>query len=66
MFWLIRQVFILLSSLNGFLPTKWVLLNNEPFMNNPSTCICILPTKCVLLNNEPYMNNLSTCICECE
>ena len=53
MFWLIKQVFIVLLNFNGSLATKCVSQNNEPFTIRPT--LIHLNLTPVELNYYPFM-----------
>ena len=61
MFWLFKQVFIVLSSFSGSLATKFVSLNNEPLM----IMVTFVDSNSIELNYYLFMISLDKCNGSC-
>ena len=61
MFWLSKQVFIVLSSFSGSLATKFVSLNNEPLM----IMATFVDSNPIELNYYLFMISLDKCNGSC-
>ena len=61
MFWLLKQVFIVLLSFSGSLATKFVSLNNEPLM----TMVTFVDSNSIELNYYLFMISLDKCNGSC-
>ena len=57
MFWLIKQVFIVLLSFSTSLATKYVSLNNELHMTKPR----VIDLNSIEINYYPFMISLDKC-----
>ena len=57
MFWLIKQVFIVLLSFSTSLATKYVSLNNELHMTKPP----VIDLNSIEINYYPLMISLDKC-----
>ena len=57
MFWLIKQVFIVLLSFSTSLATKYVSLNNELYMTKP----LVIDLNSIEINYYPFMISLDKC-----
>ena len=61
MFWLLKQVFIVLLSFSGSLATKFVSLNNEPLM----IMVTFVDSNSIELNYYLFMISLDKCNGSC-
>ena len=61
MFWLLKQVFIVLLSFSGSLATKFVSLNNEPLMIMATS----VDSNSIELNYYLFMISLDKCNGSC-